>query len=87
MTKFPIDVPKRKVIKTLESLGFSIVREKEHISMIRENKDGTNTPLTMPNHQRIKASTLRTICNQVGISRDKFLKTYSKSLFPCYNKK
>jgi hypothetical protein len=32
MAKFPVDAPKRKVIKTLETLGFQIVREKEHIS-------------------------------------------------------
>ncbi len=37
MAKFPVDAPKRKVIKTLETLGFQIVREKEHISMVREN--------------------------------------------------
>ena len=41
MTKFPIDAPKRKVIRALEQLGFKIVREREHISMIRENPDGT----------------------------------------------
>ncbi len=38
--KFPKDAPKQKVIKTLESLGFSIVRIGAHISMIRENQDG-----------------------------------------------
>jgi predicted RNA binding protein YcfA (HicA-like mRNA interferase family) len=64
MTKFPVDAPKRKVIKALKSLGFQIVREKEHISMIRINPDGTTTPLTMPNHLKIKGSTLRTICTQ-----------------------
>ncbi len=37
MAKFPIDAPKRRVTKTLEMLGFRIVREKEHISMVREN--------------------------------------------------
>ena len=41
MDKFPVDVPKRKVIKTLQILGFRIVREKEHISMLRENPDGS----------------------------------------------
>lgn len=34
MAKFPVEAPKSKVIKVLEGLGFSIVREKEHISMI-----------------------------------------------------
>lgn len=61
MPKFPVDAPKRNVISTLERLGFRIVREKEHISMLRENADGSKTLLTMPNHPRIKASTLRTI--------------------------
>ncbi len=78
MSKFPIDAPKRKVIKTVEALGFRMVREKEHISMIRENPDGTKTPLTMPNHPKIKASTLRTICTQAGITREEFLNAYNK---------
>ena len=68
--KFPRDAPRRKVIKTLESLGFRIVRMGEHISMVRENPDGTKTPLTLPNHERIKGSTLRVICRQAGIKRE-----------------
>lgn len=79
MQKFPVDAPKAKVIKTLQKLGFNIVREKEHISMIRENQDGTKTPLTMPNHRTIKASTLRTICTQAGISRQDFVDAYSRT--------
>jgi predicted RNA binding protein YcfA (HicA-like mRNA interferase family) len=27
MAKFPVDAPKRKVVKALETLGFQIVRE------------------------------------------------------------
>ena len=54
MPRFPVDAPKRRVIKTFELLGFHIVREREHIAMVRENPDGTRTPLTMPNHTRIK---------------------------------
>ena len=79
MAKFPVDAPKRKVVKTLEILGFQMVREKEHISMVRENPDGSKTPLTIPNHPRIKASTLRTICSQSGITRDEFLQAYKKA--------
>ncbi len=79
MDKFPVDAPKRKVVKALECLGFRMLREREHISMERVNPDGNKTPLTMPNHPTIKASTLRTICTQAGISRDDFLRAYEKA--------
>ena len=78
MSKFPADASKQKVVKTLQILGFQTVREKEHISMVRENPDGSKTPLTMPNHPKIKASTLRTICTQSGITRNEFLEAYEK---------
>lgn len=76
MAKFPVDAPKRNVLRALERLGFRVLREKEHIAMMRENPDGSKTPLTMPNHARIKSSTLRTICTQAGISREEFLAAY-----------
>ena len=78
MPKFPADAPIRKVIATLERLGFRLVREGSHISMLRENPDGTKTPLTIPNHPTIKKSTLRTILTQSGISREAFLKAFDE---------
>jgi predicted RNA binding protein YcfA (HicA-like mRNA interferase family) len=76
MSRFPGDAPKTKVLKALESLGFEIIREREHIAMQRRNADGSYTPLTMPTHPTYKSSTLRTILAQVGIPRDSFLTTY-----------
>jgi len=79
MPKFPVDAPRTKVIKAFAFLGFQMVREGTHIAMVRESPDGTRTPLTMPNHRRLKASTLRTICTQSGISRQDFLEAYDQA--------
>jgi predicted RNA binding protein YcfA (HicA-like mRNA interferase family) len=79
MSRFPVDAPLIRVIRTLEVLSFRVVRRGNHIAMVRDNPDGTKTPLTMPNHRTIKASTLRTILTQVGVARDDFLNGYDKS--------
>jgi hypothetical protein len=42
MARFPVDAPKRRVLKTLEHLGFRLVREAEHIAMVRDDP-GWNT--------------------------------------------
>jgi len=76
MPAFPVDAPLERVIKALERLGFHVVREGNHIALVRENPDGTRTPLTMPNHRRLKSSTLRTILTQSRIPRDDFLTAY-----------
>jgi predicted RNA binding protein YcfA (HicA-like mRNA interferase family) len=78
VTRFPRDAPKRKVIKVLEALGFEIIREGNHISMNRINPDGSKTPLTMPNHEVIKGSTLLIILRQAGISREEFIEVFNE---------
>jgi predicted RNA binding protein YcfA (HicA-like mRNA interferase family) len=75
-SKFPTDTPRTRVVHTLEVLGFRVIREGNHISMVRENTDGSRTPLTLPNHPLIKGSTLRTVCAQARIPRDDFLRAY-----------
>jgi len=79
MPRFPVDAPLERVLATLEILGFRLLRKGNHISMVRENPDGTRTPLTIPNHRTIKSSTLRAILTQSRISRDEFLNAYDES--------
>jgi hypothetical protein len=43
------------------------------------NPDGTKTPLTMPNHPKIKSSTLGAICTQAGIPREEFIDALEKT--------
>jgi hypothetical protein len=79
MQQFPVDAPRARVVRALAMLGSQPVREREHISMVRTNADGTRTPLTLPNHATIKGSTLRTIRTQAGKGRDDFLSAYAKA--------
>jgi hypothetical protein len=74
--KFPIDAPKRKVLRALLKLGFEIVREAEHIALIRRNIDGTVTTMTIANHPMLNSGTLHRALTGCGVSTADFISAY-----------
>jgi predicted RNA binding protein YcfA (HicA-like mRNA interferase family) len=78
VTSWPRDAPRANVIAALRELGFEVVRVGGHISLAAAAPDGTRQTMTIPNHPRIKGSTLRTACTVAGIERDEFLAAYCR---------
>ena len=79
MAKFPVDAPLERVVRALQALGFAVVRRGNHVSLARQEVDGTQTPLTLPGHRTLKSSTLRTALTQAGIAREAFLYAYERA--------
>lgn len=69
----------KEVVRALQILRFEIVREGNHIAMARENPDGSRTPLTLPNHSTLKASTLQHLLRQSQIPKGEFLAAYRRA--------
>jgi hypothetical protein len=77
--QFPPEVPLERLIRTLDSLRFQTVRTGRHIALLRIKTDGTPTPITIPNQDRIKASALRVLCANTGVPVNVFLEMYRLS--------
>ena len=65
------DLPTRKVIRALESVGFTYVRTKGSHAVYR-NPEGRVT--VIPQHSVVKRGTLASILRQSGLTSAEFLK-------------
>jgi predicted RNA binding protein YcfA (HicA-like mRNA interferase family) len=65
------DLPVRRVIRALESVGFSYVRTKGSHAVYR-NPDGRVA--VIPQHGTVKRGTLASILRQAGLAPDEFIK-------------
>lgn len=68
MPKLPV-VSGKVTIKALESLGFSITRQKGSHVVLRKGNRGC----VVPNHKEIKSGTLAGVIRQAGLSVDEFI--------------
>ncbi|WP_414943090.1 type II toxin-antitoxin system HicA family toxin [Amycolatopsis sp. cmx-11-32] len=64
------DLPVRKVVRTLESIGFEYVRTKGSHAVYRHS-DGR--VVVIPQHGTIKRGTLSSILRQAGLTSAEFL--------------
>ncbi|MEI7853757.1 MAG: type II toxin-antitoxin system HicA family toxin [Planctomycetota bacterium] len=73
MPKLPL-VSGNEVVRTLERLGFILLRQKGSHIILRRGPTGC----VVPNHREIKMGTLSGILKQAGVSVEEFIETLRK---------
>ena len=73
MPKLPL-VSGTEVIRTLERLGFIVLRQKSSHIILRRGPTGC----VVPNHREIKTGTLSGILKQASVSAEEFIETLRK---------
>ena len=68
MPKLPV-VSGREAVRTLERLGFVVVRQRGSHLVLRRGASGC----VVPNHREPKTGTLTGILKQAGVSADEFI--------------
>jgi predicted RNA binding protein YcfA (HicA-like mRNA interferase family) len=72
--KLPI-LSGREICKALGKDGFQMVSQKgSHIKLKKRLKSGKVLVTTVPDHKHISRHLLKTILNQAGLNRERFLK-------------
>ena len=75
MPKLPV-VSGADVVRTLESLGFVVTRQRGSHIMMRRGSSGS----VVPNHRELKIGTLVGLLKQAGISPEEFMDAWYRHL-------
>jgi len=73
MPKLP-HVSGRDVVRALERMGFSIVRQRGSHIVLRRGQGGC----VVPDHRELKVGTLAGVLKQAGVDADEFLDALQK---------
>jgi predicted RNA binding protein YcfA (HicA-like mRNA interferase family) len=68
MPKLPV-ISAMQAIRTLERLGFSVVRQRGSHIVLRKGSSGC----VVPNHHELKVGTLSGVLKQAGVSLTEFI--------------
>lgn len=72
--KFPIDMKPARVVKALSKLGFVFERQTSSSHTILKHSDGRS--ICIPNHKRLKMSTITKELRNCGVDKQSFLRYY-----------
>ena len=73
MPKLPV-VSGADVVRTLESLGFVVTRQRGSHIMMRRSSSGC----VVPNHRELKIGTLVGVLKQAGVSPEEFMDAWHR---------
>ena len=77
--KLPRGVSAERVIRALERLGYTVVRQKGSHVRLRHEGPPVHT-ITVPMHNRLKTGTLHDILSEVAKSRSVTIESLTESL-------
>ena len=68
-------LPSGEVVRALERLGFTRVRQRGSHLVLKRAIAGSSNTCVVPMHDEVKVGTLRGILRQAGVSVDEFLRS------------
>jgi predicted RNA binding protein YcfA (HicA-like mRNA interferase family) len=71
--------PRERVVSALETLGYQVVRQGNHIALAHYTNTGRQYPLTIPDQTSYKSSAIQAILNSAGIPLKEYMAAYGQA--------